>query len=62
MDISAIASASSALSSAQTGDAVRVSVLKKAINNEGAGALALLQAIPAPVNPLHLGQNIDVFA
>lgn len=62
MDISGIASASSLLSAAQTGDAVGVSVLKKAISSEGAGAIALLQAIPVPVNPPNLGQNIDVFA
>lgn len=61
MDISGVASAASALSAARTGDAVGISVLKKAIQSEGQGAIALLAAIPLPSNPAHLGQNVDVY-
>ncbi len=62
MDISGIARAASAASAAQTGDAIRVSVLKKAIDTQAQGALSLLAAIPLPSNPSHLGQNVDVYA
>ncbi len=62
MDISGVASVASAASAAQTGDAVRISVLKEAIVNQAQGAIALLAAIPLPSNPPHMGQNIDVYA
>jgi hypothetical protein len=47
--------------------AVGIAVLKKAINLNAAGALALIEAIPdtnkSPVNlPAHLGQNINTAA
>jgi redox-regulated HSP33 family molecular chaperone len=48
MDVTAIAAAGSANSAAQTQTAVQLSVLKKAIDIESAGALALVQAVPAP--------------
>ncbi len=59
MDVSAIASASTAMASAQVGNAVQVSVLKKAINIQAQGAMALLDALPQPALPPHLGQNIN---
>jgi hypothetical protein len=63
MNLDNISAAASAASQAQTGAAVQISVLKKAIDIEGAGALALVQGAVAamPSNPAHLGQNIDVY-
>jgi len=48
MDVTSIAAAASANSAAQTETAVQLSVLKKAIDIQTAGALALLQAVPTP--------------
>jgi hypothetical protein len=49
MDITSIAAAASANSAAQTQNAVQLSVLKKAIDIQSEGALALIQAVaPAP--------------
>jgi redox-regulated HSP33 family molecular chaperone len=48
MDVTPIAAAASANTAAQTETAVQLSVLKKAIDIEAAGALALVQAIPTP--------------
>jgi hypothetical protein len=47
MDVTSIAAAASANSAVQTETAVQLSVLKKAIDIQAAGALALLQAVPA---------------
>lgn len=62
MGVSEIGSMSTALSSAQTGDAV--SVLKKALEVEGQGALQLVLSATqtAANNPPHLGQSVDVKA
>lgn len=64
MGVSEIGSMSTALSSAQTGDAVAVSVLKKALEVEGQGALQLVLSATqtAANNPPHLGQSVDVKA
>ena len=63
MDITALASLGTALSQARLGDAVGVSVLKKAMDIQEQSALQLLQALPQPPsNPPNLGQNIDVKA
>ncbi|MBM3396024.1 MAG: putative motility protein [Betaproteobacteria bacterium] len=61
MDVTSIASALSAASAARVGDAIQVSVLKKALDTQAQGAMALIQALP-PVNPPHLGQRIDIKA
>jgi hypothetical protein len=62
MDVSSIASLSTALSQAQVGDAVSTLVLKKAMDIQAQGALELLQALPQPVNPPNLGNSVDVRA
>jgi len=64
MDISSVANASAALSQANTGDAVAIMVLKKAIDIQAQSALQLIQALPQATanNPPNLGQNINVFA
>lgn len=67
MDISGmgnVAAASSALSQAQTGDAVGITVLKKAMDIQAQNAAQLIESA-AQVgrnNPSHLGQSIDVSA
>lgn len=61
MDVTSIASALSAASAARVGDAIQVSVLKKALDTQAQGAMALIQALPT-VNPPHLGQRIDTKA
>lgn len=63
MDVSA--SSISDASAAQLAMKVQVSVLKKSVDLQAQGALALLEALPAPAgtgNPPNLGNVIDVTA
>lgn len=61
MDVSSIGSLSTALSQAQTGDAVSTLVLKKAMQIQEQNALQLLQALPQVANnPPNLGNSVDV--
>lgn len=61
MDVSSIGSLSTALSQAQTGDAVSTLVLKKAMQIQEQNALQLLQALPqVSNNPPSLGNSVDV--
>lgn len=63
MDISSVGSLSTALSQAQTGDAVNTLVLRKALDIEQQNAQQLLEALPQmPSNPPNLGNSIDVKA
>ena len=70
MDVSpsGLTQAAMAVSGAQTTQAVQVSVLKKALNIEAAGAQALLQALPQPAPQLplatqgNLGTQLNVMA
>lgn len=63
MDISTLASVSSALSQAQTGDAVGTLVLKKAMDLQAQSAMQLLEALPqVSSNPPNLGNSVDVRA
>ena len=64
MDISAITNLSSALSQAKTGDAVAITVLKKALDMQAQSALQLIQALPQPVtsSPPNLGNGVNAFA
>lgn len=62
MDVSNIASLSSSVAQMKVGDAVGISVLKKAMDIEAQNMLLLLQALPATNNPPHLGNSIDVRA
>jgi hypothetical protein len=55
MDITSIAAAASANSAAQTQNAVQLSVLKKAIDIQSEGALALIQAVPVAPAPAPTG-------
>jgi hypothetical protein len=63
MDVAGIASLSTNLSETATNQSVGIAVLKKAINLESAGALALINAIPSIPSanlPVNLGQNINI--
>lgn len=54
-----------AAASQPSADAVQILVLKKALNTQAAGALALLNAIPQQpklATEGSLGRNIDTFA
>ncbi len=63
MEVSAVNSLAIQTSQGQTGDAVNILMLKKAIDLQAQSALQLLNAVPAPPsNPPHLGQNIDLTA
>lgn len=58
-----IARLATAMSQEQLAQDIGVAVLKKAIDVQAAGALALIAAIPAPSNlPAHIGQGIDTTA
>jgi len=63
MDVSSIGSLSTALTQAQTGDAVSTLVLKRAMDIQTQSAMQLLQALPQVTNnPPNLGNGIDVKA
>lgn len=63
MNGSSIGSLSSALAQANTGDAVGILVLKKAMAIQAQSALQLLEGLPqAASNPAHLGNTVDVKA
>lgn len=70
MDVSApgLTQVALAASGTQTAQAVQVSVLKKALSIEAAGAQALLQALPQPAPELplatqgNLGTQLNVMA
>jgi hypothetical protein len=61
MDVTSIASLATNLSAAKTEQQVGIAVLKKAMDVESAGAVALINAIPSAANlPANLGQNINI--
>lgn len=66
MDVSTIGNLSSAVAQGQTGDAVGIQVLKKAMQIESQSALQLIesatQAAPSTNNPPNLGNSVDVKA
>lgn len=64
MDVAALSAVASAMRAQQVGDAVAVSVLRKALDVQVAGAVALLQALPppAPALPANLGTHLNVTA
>lgn len=61
MDVSNVASLSGSVAQMKVGDAVGITVLKKAMEIEAQSALQLLQALPQPVsNPPNLGNSVDL--
>ncbi|MDR1227741.1 MAG: putative motility protein [Azoarcus sp.] len=61
MNVASVAAAS-ANTAAQTQNAVGLSVLKKAIDIQAAGALALVQAVPAAPAPGAAGSVVNTWA
>jgi len=64
MSISGVVTPSAVISQAGSGDAVAITVLKKALDIEAQGALQLIQALPQPItnSPSHLGNSVNTFA
>lgn len=66
MDVTGITRLATTMSDFSSNQAVGIAVLKKAIDLNAAGALALIQALPdnKPTSnlPAHLGQNINTIA
>lgn len=61
MDVSTLGSLSTALQQAPTGDAVGISIMRKALDLQEQTAMQLLQALPQPAsNPAHLGNSVDI--
>lgn len=64
MDIASVGNVSAALSQAKTGDAVAITILKKANDIQAQSAMQLIQALPQPAgnNPPNLGNSVNTFA
>jgi len=62
MDVTGIASAATELSQARTGDAVAITVLRKALDIQEQSAMQLIQALPVTSNPPNLGNSVNTFA
>ena len=66
MDVAGIANIATAMNDVKTDQAISIAVLKKSMDINAAGALALIEAMPEnlPIQslPPHLGQNINTTA
>lgn len=63
MDVGNIANLATSMALARTDQAIGIAVLKKALDAQASGAIALIAAIPAPQNlPSNLGQNVNTTA
>lgn len=64
MEVGNIASMATNMAQEQTNQAVGVAVLKKAMDVQAAGAMALIDALPPvqPNLPANLGQNVNTTA
>ena len=67
MDVNGIAGLATSMAEFSANQAVGIAVLKKAIDSNAAGALALIEAIPdanqtSASLPQHLGQNVNTTA
>ena len=64
MEINTVGSTPVAISQTTTGDAVAISVMKKALEIPSQNVQQLIQALPLPStsNPLNLGNNVNTFA
>ena len=60
MDVSTVGSLSSAVAQGQTGEAVGVQVLKKAMQIEAQTASQLIESVSTTNNPPSLGNKVDV--
>jgi hypothetical protein len=63
MDVGNIANLATAMTQERTDQAIGVAVLKKALDVQASGAMALIAALPVPPSlPSHLGQNVNTMA
>jgi hypothetical protein len=64
MDVSSAATVPAAIAQASTGDAIAISVMKKALDIQAQSAMQLIQALPLPStnNPPNLGNHVNTFA
>ena len=63
MEVGRFASPATSMAVERTDQAVAVAVLNKALDAQASGAMALINAIPAPQNlPSNLGQNVNTTA
>lgn len=62
MSVSSIASLATDLAETGIKQQVGISVLKKALDIESTNAAILLQALPSPNLPAHLGNNVNTTA
>lgn len=63
MEVNSIANLATNMAQDRNGQAIGVAVLKKALDTQASGALALIGAIPAPQSlPPNLGQNVNTTA
>jgi Putative motility protein len=66
MDVTGIANVATSMADASANQAVGIAVLKKAIDINAAGALALIEALPDISStqnlPAHIGRNINTTA
>ena len=65
MDVNQIANLATNVADTSTAQAASMAVLKKALEIQGAAAVAMIEQIPEipPTNlPLHLGQNVNTTA
>ena len=62
MEISGTSGLSAVLSQAQSGDAVATQMLKKTMDIQAQTATQLIEALPQPSNPPHLGNSVDTKA
>jgi hypothetical protein len=65
MEVNNIANLATTMATAETNQALGVTVLKKAIDIQASSAAALLEALPPVTStnlPPHLGQNVDTVA
>lgn len=66
MNVAGIAKTATAMNDVKADQAISIAVLKKAMDINAAGALALIEAMPEnlPIQnlPPHLGQNINTTA
>jgi hypothetical protein len=62
MDITGIAAAATDMAQANTSNNVQMAVLKKSLDIARQGAMQLIDAVPPPPSPPHLGNRVDTFA
>lgn len=60
--VTGIASLATGMAQDRLAQQVGLAVLRKALDVQAAGAMALLEALPPPALPPHLGQHVNTVA